>query len=869
MEVSHQPGSIEQNGWNVMSVIQVWRCGCPEMESYEEFCLRSLTILQEEGNFKKTACEPHGPLKALSIIRFHGQAVLSPLLSAEQRSEMCDYRQRAVQLEADRQSQRRSSLLARVQDILDQAQVHRVPSEEVDRQPTPPYCPSPKPETVNGYTLVTDSPGLPRDPGFGLQTSDRPATPCSEPPSILNGYRGEEQVKEEREEKSEEEEEDISLDSLLKRSREYVKREQSQQGSKVINRVTRTPPPETLSDKENESHSPLGDTGIEFGFSLHHSPIGLLQTQTQHQALYDPHSHQSGCLSPSLPDPYARLPSPEPSISPRAQRRRPRPVSAGNIHISFPIGPADLIPRSPGRSGEGASVAAWGEALSGSVRSSDHWGLVGSGGGSGSSSRRSSHCGNSPVRELCSPVSASGPSPMGHHDHLQTAGFRRRCHTLDSQLHPSHSHSGVEHIDRSQERVPRFMAGITRMAPSRWTPAAPLNQSYEIENPSPSLLRPHVTPDSLSQVKLRMEADGPHRPNNGRITPTVLRNAAEQHASKTEETQRRVQALEDMQRRLEEEHALQMSLLLAEQEKEQQRLCLELEEKDRRLREQGCDRPLSGDAVGRDRRSVSDSYPVVSPSCPGLSPAHTPSERSPGHSIGFPSPLSSSVSSPSVPPPVYLWGPTCGASKPRARLSLVLTADQQRALCRLGAITRGFLTRRLLKIEKVKHLRQTVLDTQEFIRSFQTEAPQKRGTFSAQDLSLQERVRAQLRAALYDVHDIFFEMPLEDRLALLQQDRELRAERKLREMEKAKCPKERVVLSAATQRSLDRKKRVGESPAQARKPKSPTTNRILKPSQGQNAPVPGQLNRQGSWYRKTPEERVRRSDSLKKQHSLG
>ncbi|GAA6222411.1 centriolar coiled-coil protein of 110 kDa, partial [Lates japonicus] len=112
-----------------------------------------------------------------------------------------------------------------------------------------------------------------------------------------------------------------------------------------------------------------------------------------------------------------------------------------------------------------------------------------------------------------------------------------------------------------------------------------------------------------------------------------------------------------------------------------------------------------------------------------------------------------------------------------------------------------------------------------------------------------------------------------DRLALLQQDRELRTERRLRDMEKTKCPKERVVLSAATQRSLDRKKRVGESPAQARKmqqkPKSPTTNRVLKPSQCQNSPVPGQLNRQGSWYRKTPEERVKRSDSLKKQHSLG
>ncbi|KAI9999630.1 hypothetical protein NQD34_018329 [Periophthalmus magnuspinnatus] len=115
-------------------------------------------------------------------------------------------------------------------------------------------------------------------------------------------------------------------------------------------------------------------------------------------------------------------------------------------------------------------------------------------------------------------------------------------------------------------------------------------------------------------------------------------------------------------------------------------------------------------------------------------------------------------------------------------------------------------------------------------------------------------------------------MPLSQRLGLLQQDRELRLERKLRDMEKTKSSKDKV-LSAATQRSIDRKKRVGESPAQTRKvqqkPKSPTTNRVSKPSQGQNSPAMGRLNRQGSWYKKTPEERVRRGDSLKKQHSLG
>ncbi|XP_040045925.2 centriolar coiled-coil protein of 110 kDa isoform X2 [Gasterosteus aculeatus] len=822
--------------------------GCPEMEGYEEFCLRSLAVLQEEGLFKKTTSDPLWSLTALSTICFHGKPVLSPLLSAEQRSEMRDHRQKAVQLEVDRQNMQKKILMARVQGILDQAQAQKVPSEDAEK------LPASKSTAVSGYTLITDSPGLPRDPG--LQTNQQP---CSEIP-ILNGYMAVKEVMTERVEKSEEEdeeeEEDISLDSLLKRSREYVKREQTQQESNVVHTVSRTPLPETISDKEKKSCSPMRDAGFQFGFSLHHSPIGQPQTQIQYKTFCDPSPQQSCCLSPPLPGRYARLPSPQSSTSPRAQKRKPRPVSTGNIHISFPIGPADLIPPSPVRSGVVAGMADWGEVPSPSGSLGSERDAVSSG------NRRSSHCGTSPSQEPFRPISAAVFGTKGQLDHL-AAGFRRRCHTLDGQLH--NHHSGVEHVDRSQERVPRFMAGVTCMAPSWRTCGASFNKSCKVENPSPS---PPCTASDLAQATLRMEADDPQETNNGRLTPTVLRNAAEAQANKTEETQRRALALEDMQRCLEEEHSLQMCLLLAEQEKEQQHLCLELEESDRRLKEHGCMRPLCKGACGSNLMSVRDS-----PSCPGLNLAHTPSESSLGHSTGFPSPVSSSVSSPSFQPPVYLWSPTWAGSKPRARLSLVLTAEQQRAFCRIGAVIRGFLTRRLLKTEKVKHLRQTIMDTQEFIRSFQTEAPQKRGPCSAQDRSLQERVRAQLRAALYDIHDIFFEMPLWDRLALLHQDRELRAERKLRDMkQKAKSPKERVVLSAATQRSLDRKKRVSESPSTARrkqqKPKSTSTNRVLKPSQGQNSAVPGQLNHQGS-YRKSPEERVRRSDSLKKQHSLG
>ncbi|CAG11407.1 unnamed protein product [Tetraodon nigroviridis] len=477
---------------------------------------------------------------------------------------------------------------------------------------------------------------------------------------------------------SDEEEDDMSMDSLRKRSGECVKKAQSQQGSGVpADGGSPTPQPE--SEKKRPG------AVVEFGFSLQHSPVG---------------PPPSPPPRPQPPHHHAHLPPSGSSSSP--QRRRPRPVSTGNIHISFPIGPADLIPRSPGRSGPGAGGTQPSFGVAELTTSADVAGVGRSG------DRVPNPSGASPKPEPLSPTGASAFSPKERRDHV-VPGFRRRCHTLDSQTRSAHSRA--EHVDRSQERVPRFMAGVTWMPASRRSPAAPLGQTYKVEKPSPPPLRPDVPP--LQDYRM-------------------------------EETQRTVQGLEDMQRRLEEEHALRMSLLQAEQEKAQQRLHVETE---RSLMVQNCVQQMSGDGCGWICRSTSDG----------------------GHTV--------------------------------------LTPEQQRAFCRIGALIRGFLTRRLLRTEKLKHLCQTVLDTQEFIRSFQTEA-QNRDACSAQDHSLQQRVRAQvrrspsectapsffrvftrlcvflpqLRAALYDIYDIFFVMPLGDRLTLLQQDRELRAERKLREM---------------------------------------------------------------------------------------
>ncbi|XP_077590579.1 uncharacterized protein ccp110 [Stigmatopora nigra] len=748
------------------------------MENYEKFCIRSVSTLQEEGKFKKRTCET--PVTYSSVILYCGKAVLAPLLNGEQRQQMCDLRRRAVQLETRQRTRQKTKPSGQVpdlptnctgsglvpldnNDLKDSNKPAMTISNDTIEMPK-----SPQATPLAAYTLITGFPGLPTQSGSGLQKTD----------PILNGLVDQAEV--EIEEKSDEEE--FSTDSLLKQPKLS---------------------PEAILEKDRSSPK----NTIEFGFSLHRSPIGSPKMRFP-QNLNTPPPQQSQSFS----DQNIGPPTPESRLSPLFQKRKPRPFSTGNMHMAF-----------PGILGEGTGSSDWEEALSGAARSPDCLDLDSNDG-----------------LGLLSRVGSQKSSPSESHGLVSPSlAFRRRCHTMDGQLHGDQ----LEWIDRSQERKPRFMGGVT-MRPSSWC------NSKRVENPLAYQQRPSISPEVNFRKDLRSS------PNE--ISPTSFKNFVDARGN-LEETQRRAQLLEDMQRRLQEEHALQMSLLLAEQEKEQRRLLTELEETERILREQEHVKLHNQDTW----KSVSTNQ---------LLPVLSPSTSKPGQSTGFPGPVSPNVTSPSAKSPVYLrGGSTWAAPKPQARLNQVPKSEQRLALCRVGAIARGFLVRRLLKTHKVQHLRQTVTDTQEFIGSFQTEGPQKKTTISAQDVSLQGRVRAQLRAALYDIHQIFFEIPLEDRMGLLQQDRELCAEKRQRDMEKAKKEKEKIV-SAATLRSLDRKKREGESPGQARKvaqkPKSPTPNRVQKSNQVPKS-VPSQFNRQGSWYKKTPEARVKRMDNLKKQHSLG
>uniref|UniRef100_UPI0037E82E46 centriolar coiled-coil protein of 110 kDa n=1 Tax=Semicossyphus pulcher TaxID=241346 RepID=UPI0037E82E46 len=126
----------------------------------------------------------------------------------------------------------------------------------------------------------------------------------------------------------------------------------------------------------------------------------------------------------------------------------------------------------------------------------------------------------------------------------------------------------------------------------------------------------------------------------------------------------------------------------------------------------------------------------------------------------------------------------------------------------LLAAVKGFLTRRLLRTERVAQLVRTIRDTQQLLQALlQQQSPGRGELYSRQDLLLQERVTLQLRAARYEVSDIFFSLSADERMQLISWDRELARERELRRQSgHTGRPRGKSSLSAATQKSLQRKR---------------------------------------------------------------
>ncbi|XP_069462527.1 centriolar coiled-coil protein of 110 kDa-like isoform X2 [Ambystoma mexicanum] len=972
-----------------------------EMEEYEEFCKKHLARIQAEAIDEGFFISTH---QSVSLIQFHGVAVLSPLLDSKKKKEMQQYRQKAIELEASKQSKKNTSLLNRVHEILDNVQVRKVPSLSdvgVEEAELTLQCSDSR--STNGFAIlpnIISMPALTAESGHAKV--ERPLKDLSlDPDTVLKS--AETMLATSTEESSSpklsaspdttqsenggpiptdsiitrsmpqfgaisnaNEESDapqtlkespdpyvMSLQNLLKRSREYIERDQTRLS---MRRGSNGSVNECHSDKENEvikiSDSLKEKVKLTNGSrssspvtldkpSLNESNMPLQCTHTQVHSLssaalssfskadiparsrspstVDTESDEElksnfavdyeSSIFRSLTGSYAKLPSPELCLSPKMHRRRLRTASMGHIVINHPINACGLSPMNRSQIMANASPDLLKnvnicETLSNCAV--DNSGVYINNGKV--LSKCTSESFDASYKVTSNIVCKEEIGVMENKDDGVAASKEMATLVTESHLTDQTSTECSRLYDPGTTfQSPELfdLSGVNGFKPNslsdkaKRTSPAELNKSYDVETPSPMLLHSRSSQQKTSsnlseefldssfetQVKRRLDLDmgSAHKENNpfasmmGTSEPEkqwlhtqkclVRTGSGSSHKSEAlnndsldeDILKRKLLAFEEMRKRLEEQHAQQLSLLIAEQEREQESLQKEIEEQERRLKSRNSDarasskisamRMSNGFEMDWKKRNESS---VLDMRWTPLESGNSPLDQSSGlisttshHSLGstgdtlFYFLKSANVDSAHRP-----------LGRTRTRWSQVFSQDMQTKLNKVTALAKGFLTRRIMQTDKLKQLKKTVNDTAEFMKMFQFEVPLKRGTVSAQDASLQERVLAQLRATLYEIHDIFFVMDASERMRILQHDREVRREKLIRQMEKTKSP-HGVSLSAATQKSLDRKKLLKAvemgMPKKVLRQKTSETSRILQPSHGQNASVNRLFSREGTF----------------------
>ncbi|XP_068002936.1 centriolar coiled-coil protein of 110 kDa isoform X2 [Melanerpes formicivorus] len=985
-----------------------------KMEDYEIFCKKHLSRIQEEAIKRESPFTIQH--KNISLIQFHGIPVLSPLLSLEKRKEIQQYKQKALDLETWRQNLRKRALLDRVQEILEHVQIRKGPNmsdTNIGEAENP--CPDPDSKASTDLAALSDvnlacspkshgptelekTPELKPADSTGQGTSNmtevvkaaeenvfskqsesqvskevpcpRAASPDSVRDKLLSnalqkeGGPGVPPAVEEVQDPYV-----MSLQNLMKKSREHMEKEQAKRSSKSSSKRSIS---ESHSDKENDgvkttdsvkergklagrsctaltldkpslsksntfiqgasTHTTSTNMSASSSFSKVDIPVRvgtppLVDSDSDEElrktCTFD---RDSGILR-SLMGSYAKLPSPEPSMSPKMHRRRPRPLSMGHVVINSPVNAYELSPKGKGRAMDliMQDIADKNNVSESVPRFMLDFSMVCPSRVPGVN------------RNTSGPCDGLGVGKPNRHSfgHLESKGMLSA--TVEGQVvmdsrgpYKVETSTNIvapklnEPFAISQSTVAQKLLTANESKPpvalenAKCNSPVELNKSYDVENPSLLLMQskavrqqvdtPSVSPakeqfleNSFEKVKRRLDLDTDSCQKES--SPCVLAVGAEEQEKQWLQEQKypvgsvnvtknaapdsmakdilktKMLAFEEMRKRLEEQHAQQLSILIAEQEREQEKLQKELEEQERKLKgkkvtttEIEISKVNINSRMELEWRKKSESGLLESVQSQ-LETVHNANSTS----IGFAHTTAPDTFTSTSETSFFLWGPSgsgvikTSVSRPsnriKTRWTQYFSPEIQVKFDKITAVAKGFLTRRLLQTEKLKHLKQTVKDTMEFIKNFQSEAPLKRGSVSAQDASLHERVMAQLRAALYDIHDIFFTMEASERMNILRHDREVRKEKMLRQMDKVKSPRERVTLSTATQKSLDRKKymKASEMGMPSKKiiikQKTPES-RVLQPNQGQNAPVHRLLCRQG-----TPKSSMKGAEQNKKKAS--
>jgi hypothetical protein len=125
--------------------------------------------------------------------------------------------------------------------------------------------------------------------------------------------------------------------------------------------------------------------------------------------------------------------------------------------------------------------------------------------------------------------------------------------------------------------------------------------------------------------------------------------------------------------------------------------------------------------------------------------------------------------------------------------------DVQDPVWILTAMAKGYLTRRLIKTDKIQNLIKTVKDAENVLKTLDNPT-------TVQDFELQQRVISQLQTAKLTIHEIFFLIPTSKRMAYISQSRSIQKIKQFKDFNNKSGNKE-YRLSSATVKSLERRKR--------------------------------------------------------------
>ncbi|KAG8145604.1 hypothetical protein E2320_012109 [Naja naja] len=820
---------------------------CITMEEYETFCKKHLARIQ--GEFMENGMSPIVERRNVSLIRFNGVPVLSPLLTLEKKKELQQDRQKALDLERWRQNSKQRLLLTRVEEIVANVQMKKMSSqsdldqfekenihldlesEALSGSATEPCSLLPnstafdaKPVDTQGAairnTFEGTEPFIPPTPtetssssletriGSGGPFSSLPSPPPSKEiakkdstdPGLGAGEGTDPYV--------------MSLQNLLKKSREYIQREQTRRS---LRSSSKRNSPGSHPDKEN-SAGKMNELGKERGkLTGRNTPVptpekpGLIKPSAPQPASTSK-NHSSGVTSPSFSKvdipmrsgtppildsdsdedfknlslfgkdsmlwtftgSYSKLPSPEPSLSPKMHRRRLRPSSVGHIVITNPVNAYELSPKAKGRAADLITQEA-----------------------------------SAPVPNLSADLVPTSPRKAQVFDKSSSDTFNElvvgksneACPLLAHQqesgsslAHPTvEGESTLENGAVSSSCLANLSpwqlqdgsgALLTQNPAKTNSPSdkvkgsvvTELNKSYDVQHPSPlqMQIRPpldtlevtfgneQMLENGLEKVKCRLEleVDAVQKENTPRVVP-----------AETDVPERRW----PHDQRTEAEAGGTTCPAVVVVDSRAGTGAGEAPEGDRRAgAEIKRGKKHNRNSVALEWRKITDTN-LLESVLNQVEAAHNTNLENEGF-----------VNAGS---PFYLWEqPASGKSvvvsrsisRSKMRWSQVYSPAMKRRFNKISALAKGFLTRRLLQTEKLKHLRQTVHAS--------------------------------------------------ERMSILRQDREIRKEKMLRQLDKAKSPRDKVALSTATQKSLDRKKYI----------------KVLQPSQGQNAPIQRLLSRQGT-----------------------